>query len=155
MRMKISLIILITGIIWSSQINIVLAQNNSLGRELYIENCSSCHVPIPAQVLPTQSWQEILNNTQNHYGVALPTSVRVTASLIWTYLEEYSRPIDSEEVVPQYVTNSRYLRALHPQVELPQPSSHQTCTTCHPLATKLDYRTLSDVSEKTPSLKEG
>ena len=144
MRMKISLIILITGIIWLSQINIAMAQNNSLGRELYLENCSSCHVPIPAQVLPTQSWQEILNNPQNHYGVALPTSVTVTVGLLWTYLREYSRPLNSEEAVPQYVTNSRYLKALHPLVELPQPTSHQSCTTCHPSANKLDYRTLDD-----------
>ena len=144
MRIKIGLIILVIGIIWLNQIDIALAQNNSIGQEIYLENCRSCHVPIPAQVLPTQSWQEILTNPQNHYGQALPTSVKVMSGLIWTYLKEYSRPANSGEVLPQYVTNSRYFKALHPQVELPKPTRHQNCTTCHPSANKLDYRTLSD-----------
>ena len=143
MRIKFSLIVLIAGI-WLLNTNLAQTQNNdSLGREIYLENCSSCHVPIPAQVLPTESWQKILNNPQNHYGVALPTSVRVRVGLIWAYLEAASRPTNPEETVPVYVTNSRYLKALHPQVELPSPAKHQSCVTCHPSANKLDYRTLS------------
>ncbi|VEP13400.1 Dihem cytochrome c [Hyella patelloides LEGE 07179] len=154
-RMKISLCFLIIGISWCLGIDTVLAENNnlffaqantnssSLGRELYLENCASCHIPIPAEVLPTERWQDILNNTQNHYGVTLPTSVRVTARLMWTYLKQYSRPYAPGETLPQYVTNSRYLKALHPQVELPQPTVHQSCVQCHPSAAKLDYRSLS------------
>ena len=155
LKAKISLIILMIGLTCLINIDTVLAQNsltiltqanstkNSLGRELYLENCASCHIPIPAEVLPTERWQDILNNTQNHYGTALPTSVKVTARLMWTYLRNYSRPANPGETLPQYVTSSRYLKALHPQVELPKPTSHQSCTSCHPSAAKLDYRTLS------------
>lgn len=143
---KISLIVLLISITWFFDASTTLAQTNersSLGKELYLKNCASCHIPIPAQVLPTERWQEILNNPQNHYGQALPTSVKVTARLIWTYLKADSRPAIPGEILPQYVTNSRYLTALHPQVELPSPTSHQSCIQCHPMAAKLDYRSLS------------
>ena len=153
MRTKISLFLLLVGCIWSIGIGSALADNsnfllsqtnnNSLGKELYLENCGSCHLPLPAEVLPTRSWENILNNSQNHYGVALPTSVKVTARLMWTYLKQHSRPYPPGATIPQYVTNSRYLKALHPQVELPEPAGHQTCLQCHPSATKLDYRSLS------------
>ena len=153
-QLKISLISLILGITWLTNIDLASAQNdvfwsaqvnnnNSLGKELYLQNCTGCHIPIPAEVLPRESWQDILNNPQDHYGQTLPTSVKVTARLIWTYLSTSSRPSLPGETLPQYVTNSRYLKALHPQVELPKPTSHQSCTLCHPKAAKLDYRSLS------------
>ena len=141
-RIKTSLIALIICIAWFVKIDIALAQSNNLGKEFYLENCTTCHIPIPAEVLPTERWQEILNNTDNHYGEVLPTSVKVTARLMWAYLRRYSRPALPEETLPKYVTNSRYLKALHPQVELPTPTNHQSCTLCHPMAAKLDYRTL-------------
>lgn len=157
---KVSLIFCLISIAWFFNLNTVLAQTNddssSLGKELYLKNCASCHIPIPAEVLPTESWQEILNNYQNHYGQVLPTSVKVTARLMWTYLKAYSRPALPGETLPQYVTNSRYLIALHPQVDLPKPTSHQTCSRCHPSATQLDYRSLSADwlnSELAPVLK--
>ena len=153
MRAKVSIFLLLISCIWLIEIDSALADNshfllsqadnNSLGKELYLENCGSCHIPLPAEVLPTKRWEDILNNPQNHYGVALPTSVKVTARLMWTYLKQYSRPYPPEVTIPQYVTNSRYLKALHPQIELPKPTSHQTCLQCHPSAAKLDYRSLS------------
>ena len=47
----------------SNHPNLLLAQtdnNADLGREFYIENCSSCHIPLPAEVLPTDAWQKII-----------------------------------------------------------------------------------------------
>ncbi len=114
-------------------------QNLELGRQLYIENCSSCHIPIPAEVLPTTAWEQILNNPKNHYGEVLPSINRITTRLIWNYLRANSRLLLTGETTPQYVTNSRYFKALHPQVDLPKPASHQTCIGCHPGAKQLDY----------------
>lgn len=152
---KRSLCCLLIGVLWLTNIDTALAENKSfllaqansnnlsIGQELYLENCASCHIPIPAQVLPRESWQDILNQPQSHYGQVLPDSIKATAGLIWTYLYQYSRPANRGETIPQYVSNSRYFQALHPKVELPKPSGHQTCSTCHPMAGKLDYRTLS------------
>jgi hypothetical protein len=134
------------------QIEKTLAQNNGnqsnyqLGKQLYIENCSSCHIPIAAEVLPLETWQEILENPQKHYSTSLPNTISLTTQLIWTYLRTSSRPLLPGESKPEYITNSRYFRALHPQVDVPKPVTHQSCIVCHPGAKQLDYRTLS--SEK-------
>ena len=42
-----------------------------LAQELYLENCGSCHIAIPPAVFPTQTWQELLENPEEHYNVSL------------------------------------------------------------------------------------
>ena len=148
----ISTVIVITiSILISSQISKVLSHslaqvntnNSRLGQEIYIQNCSSCHIPIPAEVIPTDTWQEILSKPGKHYGTSLPKLSSINTRLIWSYLRTYSRPLLERELKPEFVTQSRYLKALHPQVDLPKPVTHQSCIVCHPGAKKLDYRTLS------------
>jgi hypothetical protein len=112
------------------------------GQNLYLETCSGCHVPIPPQVLPTETLQAILENPDNHYGTSVPL-VRITQVVIWDYVRNFSRPLSKEEPQPVYVGQSRYFKALHPQVDLPKPVTHQTCIVCHPQAGAFDYRTLS------------
>lgn len=118
--------------------------NIQLGQELYLQNCSSCHIPIAAEVLPTETWRALLSNPQKHYGESIPKIVGINQYLIWQYLSNYSRPLLKDEPLPMYVANSRYFKALHPQVELPKLTNVQSCSSCHPNLTKLDYRTLSN-----------
>ncbi|HHP7229614.1 MAG TPA: cytochrome C [Xenococcaceae cyanobacterium] len=118
--------------------------NLNLGKQLYLENCQGCHIPLPPQILPTDSWRNILNNLENHYGETLPQTNNLTTRLIWNYLRFSSRPYLEGERTPEYLTNSRYLQALHPQVDLPKPTTHQSCNLCHPKAAQFDYRSLSD-----------
>jgi Dihaem cytochrome c len=131
--------------------DIVLAQpqpggnNIQLGQELYLQNFSSCHIPIAAEVMPTETWRALLSNPEKHYGESIPKIVGINQYLIWQYLSNYSRPLLKDEPLPMYVANSRYFKALHPQVELPKPTNVQSCSSCHPNLTKLDYRTLNNV----------
>lgn len=146
-RVILLFLIALVSVICGWQLEMAIAQNQDnnfqISRELYLENCASCHIPIPAEVLPTETWQQILENPQKHYGESLPRMISINTRLIWNYLRTFSRPLLLNETKPQYVTNSRYFRALHPQVDLPQPVTHQSCILCHPGAQKLDYRTLS------------
>ena len=112
------------------------------GLESYLETCSGCHVPLPPEVMPTQTWKRILERPAQHYGVSVPL-VRVSQLVIWQYMNFFSRPVLKDEPVPLYLAQSRYFKALHPNVTLPQPLTHKTCIACHPGALKLDYRTLS------------
>lgn len=139
-----------TNATWASMMDenshflIAQAGNNAeLGKEFYIENCSRCHIPLPAEVLPTDTWQKILENPSDHYGESLPKMVSITVRLIWSYLRFYSRPSLEGEVTPEFVTNSRYFKALHPLVELPKPVSYQSCQICHTATATLDYRRLT------------
>jgi hypothetical protein len=143
-------IVLIVGSIFlenkiSQAQNLLIVQNNNsqIEQEVYLKNCASCHTPIPAEVLPTETWQKLLEQSQQHYGQTLPSIDRISLRLMWNYLKTFSRPLLPDEPQPEYVTNSRYFKALHPQVNLPQPVTHKSCLICHPGAKQLDYRSLN------------
>lgn len=115
----------------------------TIGKTKYIEKCASCHLPIPAEVLPTEAWQQIIKKTKQHYGTSIPTMDRLSTALIWNYLRTYSRSLLPNEALPSLVEDARYFKALHPQVQLPKPTTHQTCLVCHPNGAQLDYRTVA------------
>lgn len=117
---------------------------------LYVETCSACHVALPAEVLPTETWRKLLEKPEVHYGVSLTQLISVSQLLIWNYLNAYSRPLNFDEPRPTYVAQSRYFKALHPRVELPKPTTHQTCILCHPGAKQYDYQTLAPQWEDAP-----
>jgi Dihaem cytochrome c len=120
------------------------------GLELYLETCSGCHVPIPPEVMPTETWKKLLENPEDHYGQSLTDLIRITQVLIWDYLSAFSRPLTTNEPIPLYAYQSRYFKALHPKVEFSQPVTTETCIRCHPGANKFDYRTLTPEWEDAP-----
>lgn len=113
-----------------------------LGANLYVQRCGSCHLAIPPQTLPTDTWRVLVQDV-NHYGVQLQPLPRLDLNLIWPYLRTYSRPIRPGETVPYRLGQSRFFRALHPKVELSQPIGLGSCQSCHPAAAQLDYLTLA------------
>jgi mono/diheme cytochrome c family protein len=121
-----------------------------LGQQLYLDNCATCHLALPPGVLPSETWQNLLQETQQHYGTKLPRIITPTLLLMWDYLRTYSRPQLEKEAVPYRVTESRYLKALHPRVNLPQPTTLSSCLTCHPGAEKYNFRSLTAEWENSP-----
>lgn len=115
---------------------------HQLGQELYLENCATCHIGIPPSVLPVESWKQILEDSQ-HYGASLPLLVDPPRLLVWNYLKTFSRFRDKEEETPYRVDDSRYFKALHPQVKVPRPVQISGCVSCHPGAADYNFRRLS------------
>jgi hypothetical protein len=120
------------------------------GEQEYLENCSSCHIAIPPEVMPTESWKQILENPEDHYGQSLKSMIRITQLLIWDYLNAFSRPLPNREPVPLLIDQSRYFKALHPKVKFSQPVTHKTCIQCHPGVAKYDYRSLTQQWQDAP-----
>lgn len=120
-----------------------------LGYELYLQNCATCHIGVPPQVLPTETWQQLLQDPQ-HYGQKLRLLVDPPRLLVWNYLRTFSRLQAKEEEVPYRVEVSRYFKALHPRVKLPQPTNLGTCASCHPGAAQSDFRQLTPEWELSP-----
>lgn len=116
--------------------------NNQLGEQLYLENCASCHIALPPAVLPTQTWQQVLQDSQ-HYGTQLPPLVDPPRLLVWNYLRTFSRPQAKEEETPYRVDDSRYFTALHPKVKLPRPVQITSCVSCHTGAAEYNFRSLT------------
>lgn len=154
-----------TGLINSPLLTSQLAQNTStqnyagtvdivpkryqLGQELYLENCASCHIGLPPAVLPTETWRDLLQDEQ-HYGKQIKLLVDPERLLVWDYLQVFSRPHNSEEQTPYRVGQSRYFKALHPQVKLPQQVTMASCVSCHPGAGQYDFRRLSSEWQNAP-----
>ncbi len=117
-------------------------QRYQLGQDLYLENCASCHIAVPPAVLPTQTWQRLLLDSQ-HYGVQMKPLVDPPRLLVWNYLKSFSRPLNKEEATPYRIEESRYFKALHPKVKLPRPVGLSSCGSCHPSAAQFNFRRLT------------
>ncbi|MEH2422794.1 MAG: cytochrome C [Nostoc sp.] len=122
-------------------VDVVPAQYQ-LGQELYLENCSTCHIGLPPAVLPTQTWKNLLQDSQ-HYGAQLKPLVDPPRILVWKYLLTFSRVQLDDEETPYRINDSRYFKALHPGVKLPRPVQIGSCVSCHPSASDYNFRRLT------------
>ena len=126
-----------------------IPERYQLGQQLYLENCATCHIGLPPQVLPTETWRRLLQDPQ-HYGQTLKLLVDPPRLLVWNYLQTYSRPQAKDEELPYRAATSRYFKALHPRVKLPQPANISSCATCHPGASQYNFRKLTAEWQNSP-----
>jgi len=127
----------------------VIPERFQLGEQLYLRECSSCHIAPSPAVLPTQSWAQILVQPQ-HYGVQITPLQNPALNLMWNYVQFTSRSGLPNEAVPQRIQDSRFFGALHPEVNVPRPISLADCASCHPQAWNYNYRELSPEWTTTP-----
>lgn len=127
-----------------------VAPRYQLGKELYLENCATCHVPLPPEVLPSETWRRLLLEPQQHYGQQLKPLIGPSLITMWNYLLAYSRPEEPKKPLPYRISESLYFKALHPRVKFPQPVKPANCITCHPGASEYNYRRLSPEWENSP-----
>ncbi|NCO75496.1 MAG: dihem cytochrome c family protein [Cyanobacteria bacterium] len=113
--------------------------NFKIGEDLYVENCATCHIPIPPSVLPQETWQEILETPTNHYGTKVEGLTGFTQRLMWQYLQNYSRQLLKDEIKPKYMAQSRYFFALHPQINFSSTITINSCIECHSQGQNFDY----------------
>ena len=127
-----------------------ISDRDKAGQTLYLENCATCHLGIPPAVMPTQTWQALLQDPQ-HYGINIELPQGTDRRLIWNYIKNASRPIaDTSDRVPYRIGDSRYFRALHPKIKFAEKPTLTTCITCHPSAQGFNFRTLTPEAEKSP-----
>lgn len=163
--LSLSCLLIGSGLAWGLNVSSVKKDSNSSflissvdkvperyqnGLNLYLETCSTCHLALPPEVLPMETWQVLLEKPNDHYGTSVNGLIRLTQLLIWDYLRTYSRPLTPNEPVPLYTERSRYFKALHPRVTLPDVVTHKTCLVCHPAAENFNFRTLTPEWENSP-----
>lgn len=120
-----------------------VAQRYQIGKELYLENCASCHVALPTEVLPTETWRRVLLEPEQHYGQKLQPPIGPVLLSMWDYIRAYSRPELEGKQIPYRVAESQFFKALHPKVDLPQPVRVSSCVSCHPGVAQFNYRRLA------------
>lgn len=126
-----------------------IPERYQLGQQLYLENCATCHIGVPPQVLPTETWRRLLQDPQ-HYGQTIKLLVDPPRLLVWNYLQTFSRAQAKDEELAYRVASSRYFKALHPKVKMSQPASISSCVTCHPGASQYNFRNLTAEWENSP-----
>lgn len=111
-----------------------------LGQRLYLENCATCHVGVPPQILPSEAWRNIIQDA-SHYGTEIRPPQDPSLGMIWAYLRAFSRQkSNGEDRVPYRLGRSRYFKALHPDVTLPKDLSLDSCASCHRAAQQFSFR---------------
>ncbi len=127
----------------------VIPQSLQLPQEVYLQQCSTCHVGLPAETFPSQTWAQLLVD-QEHYGLILPKLVNPERALIWQYLQAFSRPQPEEAQTPYRLRQSKSFKILHPRVEFPEPVNVETCVSCHPAAPEFNFRQLTAQWDDAP-----
>ncbi len=102
----------------------------TLPQEIYLKRCASCHIALPPEVLPSQTWQVLITDP-SHYGTTLNPLGSLERQLMWQYLKDYSRSVKENEATPYFIADARFFKALHPKVVLPRPLRVGSCTQCH------------------------
>lgn len=112
------------------------------GAQLYVENCGSCHLAVPPEVLPGDTWRRLISDS-NHYGVTIEPLRGPFRQSMWAFLRDFSRDRLASETVPYRVASSRLFKALHPDVTFEQPVTLGSCVSCHPQAEVGNFMALS------------
>lgn len=119
------------------------------GQKLYLENCATCHVGIPPAVMPSQTWQQLIQDSE-HYGATIQPLASPEIQFLWQYLREYSRPLATGEPIPYRFHQSRLFNALHPRVKFTEKVTLNSCKSCHPGAGAYDFRRLTAEWQNAP-----
>ena len=123
---------------------------------LYTKECASCHFGYQAGLLPSASWQYIMNNLENHYGTdASIDDERVKASLRdflvanASETSNYKRSVKitrslQNGVLYKSLTEIPYLQRKHRKIDKylinqKEVRSLARCASCHKEAERGEY----------------
>jgi hypothetical protein len=112
---------------------------------LYTEECGSCHLAYPAQLLPKASWHRLLMGLDHHFGSNASLDPK-TRQAIDTWLQAYGGEGKRARDVPpdDRITRASWFERKHRRVAKatwarPSIQSPANCAACHPDAAAGDF----------------
>ncbi len=130
---------------------------NSQERQLYEEECGSCHFPFQPGFLPADSWQRLMSGLEDHFDenaeLSDETAQRISAFLSENAADRTDREISHKMMwslrskpTPIRITQTAFF--LHEHDEIPvsylkqqeQTISFANCDSCHTKALQGSYR---------------
>jgi hypothetical protein len=126
----------------------------SVTNATYKENCGACHFAYQPGLLPSGSWEKILNSLSDHFGEAVeidPESVKTISEYLKACAADRSSAKLSRKIMksigsqtPVRITQVPYIRRehheIHPELfERKAIGSFSNCTACHTSAEKGIY----------------
>jgi mono/diheme cytochrome c family protein len=130
--------------------------NKQSASTLYKEECASCHMAYPAELLPARSWKKILNSLDKHFGDNA-TLDPATLQTLSQYLQDNSADASDSrrgrkilrtitgDSTPLRITETPYIRRKHHEIPAryitgnPQVKSLSNCVACHQGAERSSY----------------
>ncbi|MDP2752120.1 MAG: cytochrome C [Rhodocyclaceae bacterium] len=116
----------------------------------YVEECGSCHVAYPPQLLTSTGWQKVMAQLNKHYGVDASLDAKPRAAIA-DFLQRLASNRDKHAPTEATarMTNTTWFAHEHWKSS-PAKTSFADCATCHTDAGKGDY---SERSLKRPAGK--
>lgn len=112
----------------------------------YKSECSACHVPYPAGLLPVASWQRLMANLPKHFGTDASLDAATTRQ-ISDWLTANGGGRRAGEVAPPQdrLTKGRWFVREHDEVpaavwQRPDVKSASNCAACHTQAAEGSFR---------------
>lgn len=104
---------------------------------IYKQECGSCHIPYPLALLPKESWVEIMNGLQKHYGTDASLSqqeMMQISSWLNGHAGTYKRV--KEGPPENRITKSDWFEKKHRKISSreflsPAVKSPSNCNACH------------------------
>lgn len=114
---------------------------------LYTEECGSCHIAYPRDLLPVQSWHKIMTGLENHFDenaeLDKETRQKIEGYLTQPGEENYSRMLRNiDGAIPLRITELPHFRHEHDEIPIrfiegnERISSLSQCNACHRNAEK-------------------
>ncbi|MCP4491996.1 MAG: hypothetical protein GY820_32530 [Gammaproteobacteria bacterium] len=111
--------------------------------QVYLEECGSCHMAYPPQLLPSKSWYQMLQGLEDHFGENAEVDVE-TRKAIESYLQHVSGSSSYKKMLrnlgnrsPLRITELPYFKHEHDEipsrfiVDNAKLSSLSQCNACH------------------------
>jgi hypothetical protein len=120
-----------------------MLSRNSTAYPQYIEECGSCHMAYPPQLLPPPSWVSIMNNLDDHFGENAEVDDQ-TRMQLQGYLAEVSGTMNYRKLfrnlgnrLPTRITKLPYFIRKHDEIPARyvegnvKVGSFSQCNACH------------------------
>jgi cytochrome c553 len=119
----------------------------------YQQECAACHAAYPPGMLPSASWQRIMDNLQRHYGSDASLDPAATKELsVWLTANAGTYKRVREEPPEDRITRAQWFSRKHNEVpaaawKVPAVKSAANCSACH---TRSDQGDFSERSVRIP-----
>jgi hypothetical protein len=115
----------------------------NVANPVYRDECGSCHLPYPPQLLPRASWQAIMAGLDKHFGSDASLDAK-TAREIQAYLEPNASRRAASGKPPLRITDTPWFKREHDEVppsvwKSTAVKSAANCGACHTQADQGDY----------------
>ncbi|MBI3901830.1 MAG: diheme cytochrome c [Nitrosomonadales bacterium] len=107
------------------------------------EECGSCHIAYPPQLLTADSWEQVMGNLGKHFGANASMDAK-DASDILDYLKRHAGSGDRHSAASLRISDTQWFKREHREVPRnywadKRIKSASNCTACHVNAARGDW----------------